>query len=72
MTIKSIITWPREVCLGWSESSENVSTDTHYSVDHATAVCRKIWRGGLGLDGEVFPLAARVEVDGEKVWEWKR
>ena len=71
MTIKSVLIWPREVFLGWSEDCENKSEDTHHSQEAAESVCLKLIREGLGCNREVFPLNARVEIDGEVVWTWK-
>jgi hypothetical protein len=71
MTIKSILVWPREVCLGWSEDCENKSEDTHHSQQAAEAVCLTLISKGLGCDGKHFPVDARVEVDGVVTWDWK-
>ena len=71
MTIKSILVWPREVCLGWSDESENKSEDTHHSQSAAEAVCLMLIRKGFGCNGQIYPVDARVEVDGVVTWNWK-
>lgn len=71
MTIKSVLIWPEEICLGWHSSTENKSEDTHHSQSAAEAVCMTLIRKGFGCDGKVFPLNARVEINGKVVWQWK-
>jgi hypothetical protein len=62
--IKSILVWPREIRLGWSESSENKSEDTHHSEYAAKCVYQSLIHEGFGCDRKDFPVEARVEVDG--------
>jgi hypothetical protein len=62
--IKSILVWPKHINLGWHESVENKSEDTHHSEYAAKAVCQTLIREGFGCDGEDYPVEARVEVDG--------
>lgn len=63
--------WPKEVCLGWHESVENKSEDTHYSEEAAQSVCMRLILEGFGCNRQIFPIDARVEVDGVVVWDWK-
>lgn len=68
--IESILVWPRSVCLGWADECENKSTDTHHSESAARAVCRTLIAEGFGCNYEIFPVEARVEVNGEVVYRW--
>lgn len=70
--IKSILVWPREIRLGWSESSENKSEDTHYSEYAAKCICQTLIRQGFGCDHRVYPEEARVEVDGVVKFRYKK
>ena len=70
MKIESILVWPREICLGWSDDSENKSTDTHHNESAAKSVCQTLIHKGFGCDRKVFPTEARVEVDGKVVYRW--
>lgn len=70
MKIESILVWPRSISLGWADSCENKSTDTHHSESAARAVCLTLIREGLGCEGKIFPEEARVEVDGKVVFRW--
>ena len=70
MNIKSILVWPRSVNLGWSDCSENKSEDTHHSASAARSICRTLMRDGFGCNRQIFPVEARVEVDGVVVFRW--
>ena len=70
MKIESILVWPREIRLGWSDDSENKSTDTHHSESAARSICQTLICQGFGCDGNIFPTEARVEVDGKIVFRW--
>lgn len=72
MKIESILVWPKSVNLGWADTCENKSTDTHHSESAAKSVCQTLIRQGFGCDGRVFPEEARVEVDGKVVFRWTR
>lgn len=61
---QSNVQWPASVSLS---RDDNVSTDTHMSVEHAATVCRALEREGLGCEGKIFPLRTWVSpVDGEQ------
>lgn len=68
MDTKSIVVWPKEIHLGWHESCENKSDDSHHSVESAVAVCEILQCKGFGCEGKFYPESSRVEVDGEIVW----
>ena len=70
--IKSVLVWPREIHLGWSESAENKSEDTNHSEYAAKCICQTLIRKGFGCDGKVYPEEARVEVDGVVKFQWKK
>jgi hypothetical protein len=72
MKIKSILVWPDEVCLGWAAGCENYSDDTHHDQNSAVSVCETLIKKGFGCEGEIFPIAARVEIDKVKVFEWTK
>lgn len=62
---KSIITWPDKINTG--ESNPRQSSDRHPSAEHARSVCLTLRRRGFGMDGEIFPLGAKIEgPNGEK------
>ena len=69
--IKSILVWPKEIRLGWHESSENKSEDINHSEYSAKRICETLIRKGFGCDGYIFPEEARVEVDGVIKFQWR-
>ena len=71
-TYKSILVWPKEVSLGWHESAENKSEDSHGTATGAKAVCRTLIWEGFGCDREIFPIEARVECNGKVLFQWKK
>ena len=46
--------WPAGVCPG--PRGDNISTDTHDSVEESAGACRLLKRHGFGGEGKVFPL----------------
>lgn len=76
MKIQSVLVWPKHSdggpCLGWSEDCENSSEDTHHSPSAAKSVCETLIFEGFGCDRQIFPIEARVEIDGKAVWRWTK
>ena len=46
--------WPDGVCS--SKYGDNISTDTHSTLEQSAGVCRALRREGFGGEGKVFPL----------------
>jgi len=55
-THESVITWPE----GTLNGSNDISVDQHDSREAALHVCQRIQKGGMGLDGKVFPIDTMV------------
>lgn len=66
---KSICYWPEDT--PGAERSEGLgcfTADYHDTEAAARAVCHKIWRGGMGLQGVIFPVKVEVvSVDTKEV-----
>jgi hypothetical protein len=54
MAYQSNALWAAGVCS--SQYGDNISTDTHDTVEQSAAVCRSLRRNGFGGDGKHFPL----------------
>lgn len=50
--------WPAGVCS--SMYGDNISTDTHPTIEHAQAVCEALEREGFGGERKHFPLRTWV------------
>jgi len=49
--------WPDCVALG---TSDNSSTDSHYTKKEAESICKMLERDGFGGDGLIFPIKTWV------------
>jgi hypothetical protein len=57
---RSIARWPKGVGINLG-NPHNESDDTHPTLAHAAAICRRLEREGFGGNGVIFPLSVRVE-----------
>ncbi len=74
MRYQSNALWPAGVCS--SQWGDNISTDTHDTVEQSAAVCRMLRVEGFGGERKVFPLCVWTsEVQQPPVlpkhWNWQ-